>query len=70
MVKLLAPLHQRVYSLLLDHEEHHALQQILDIIEMLQSFSMDTPVAKVIVLLSAMIGSLYRDRNLFFFKGM
>lgn len=51
MVKLLAPLHQRVSSLLLDHAEHHVLQMILDIIEMLRNLSMDTPVAKVFVLL-------------------
>lgn len=48
MVKLLAPLHQRVSSLLLDQGEHHLLQKILDIIEMLQNFSVDTPVAKVL----------------------
>ncbi|XP_038899709.1 midasin isoform X2 [Benincasa hispida] len=48
MVKLLDPLHQRVSSLLLDHEEHHVLQKILDIIEMLQKFSTDTPVAKAL----------------------
>ncbi|KAE8646507.1 midasin [Cucumis sativus] len=48
MVKVLDPLRQRVSSLLLDHEEHHVLQKILDIIEMLQNFSTDTPVAKAL----------------------
>lgn len=51
MVKVLDPLRQRVSSLLLDHEEHHVLQKILDIIDMLQNFSTDTPVAKVHFLL-------------------
>ncbi|XP_022152480.1 midasin isoform X2 [Momordica charantia] len=58
MVKLLAPLHQRVSSLLLDQGEHHLLQKILDIIEMLQNFSVDTPVAKALSGLQILVNNV------------
>ncbi|KAG7014001.1 Midasin [Cucurbita argyrosperma subsp. argyrosperma] len=58
MVKLLAPLHQRVSSLLLDHAEHHVLQMILDIIEMLRNLSMDTPVAKALSSLQILVNKV------------
>lgn len=49
MVKLLYPLQQRVYSLLKEWEDHHGLQKILNVIDMLLNIPVTTPLAKVVL---------------------
>lgn len=50
MVEALAPLQQRIYSLINEYEDHPQLQKILDIIEMLLTIPSQTPLAKVLIL--------------------
>lgn len=49
MAKLLNPLEQRVRSLLDEWENDHALQKLLNVIEMLLNIPLSTPLAKVVI---------------------
>jgi midasin len=57
MVKLLTPLQQQILSLLNEWEDHHGLQKILDVIEMLLNISLSTPLAKVVIWLLFIVSS-------------
>lgn len=48
MVKFLSALEERVISLLNENENHPGLQKVLDIVKMLLSIPLNTPLAKVI----------------------
>ena len=50
MAKVLSPLEEHVRSLLHEWENDHALQKILNVIEMLLNIPLTTPLAKVVLL--------------------
>lgn len=52
MAKLLYPLQQRVLSLVHECEYDHALQKILNVVEMLLDIPLSTPLAKVVIYFS------------------
>jgi midasin len=59
MVKLLTPLQQKILSFLIEWEDHHGLQKILDVIEMLLNIPLSTPLAKVVIWLFFIVSSDY-----------
>lgn len=50
MVKLLTGLQQRIHTLLIEYEDHHELQKIMNAIEMLMNIPLNTCLAKVLIL--------------------
>ncbi|EXB29684.1 hypothetical protein L484_013458 [Morus notabilis] len=58
MAKLLNPLEQRVRSLLDEWENDHALQKLLNVIEMLLNIPLSTPLAKVLSGLQFLVNNI------------
>ncbi|KAM1135785.1 hypothetical protein TB1_033293 [Malus domestica] len=59
MVKLLTGLQQRIHTLLIEYEDHHELQKIMNAIQMLMNIPLNTCLAKALLGLQFLINKLH-----------